>query len=99
MQAVVNAARDPTHPTPPHPPHPTRFVLLSGSVLETPPRPAWSSSQVLSAAAEYDELPVRHNEDKINATMAASTRLPVDARAADDPHTKTNLLLQVWRGG
>lgn len=49
----------------------------------------------MCAAAEYNELPVRHNEDKINATMAASSRLPVDIRTADDPHTKANLLLQV----
>eukprot|EP00195_Chlamydomonas_chlamydogama_P008421 CAMPEP_0202910650 /NCGR_PEP_ID=MMETSP1392-20130828/52608_1 /ASSEMBLY_ACC=CAM_ASM_000868 /TAXON_ID=225041 /ORGANISM="Chlamydomonas chlamydogama, Strain SAG 11-48b" /LENGTH=252 /DNA_ID=CAMNT_0049600813 /DNA_START=52 /DNA_END=807 /DNA_ORIENTATION=+ len=50
--------------------------------------------QVLCSVPEYDELPVRHNEDKINASMARGVRLPVDSRTADDPHTKANLLLQ-----
>lgn len=49
---------------------------------------------VLCAASEYDEMPVRHNEDKLNATLAQEVRLRVDARSVDDPHTKTNLLLQ-----
>ena len=55
------------------------------------------SSQVLGvlcAASEYDEMPVRHNEDKLNAALAHDVRLRVDPRSADDPHTKTNLLLQ-----
>ena len=49
---------------------------------------------VLCAAAEYDELPVRHNEDKLNLALARDVRLPTDPRAADDPHTKANALLQ-----
>ena len=51
--------------------------------------------QVLCSVAEYDELPVRHNEDKVNTAMAGTVRLRVDVRTADDPHTKANLLLQV----
>jgi fumarate hydratase class II len=50
---------------------------------------------VLCAAAEYDELPVRHNEDKLNASLSSNVRFPTDIRTADDPHTKANLLLQV----
>lgn len=50
---------------------------------------------VLCGVAEYDELPVRHNEDKINTTLAGEVRWPTDSRSADDPHTKANLLLQV----
>jgi hypothetical protein len=50
---------------------------------------------VLCGVAEYDELPVRHNEDKINTTLAGDVRWPTDTRSADDPHTKANLLLQV----
>lgn len=50
---------------------------------------------VLCAAAEYDELPVRHNEDKLNAALSAEVRFPIDIHSADDPHTKANLLLQV----
>eukprot|EP01105_Mastigella_eilhardi_P023253 TRINITY_DN5830_c0_g1_i2.p1 TRINITY_DN5830_c0_g1~~TRINITY_DN5830_c0_g1_i2.p1 ORF type:complete len:744 (-),score=171.52 TRINITY_DN5830_c0_g1_i2:169-2400(-) len=49
---------------------------------------------VLTAATEYDGLPVRHNEDGINAQLAAD--LPwVDRRARmEDPHVKASLLLQ-----
>lgn len=50
---------------------------------------------VMCGVAEYDELPVRHNEDKINTTLAGEVRWPTDSRSADDPHTKANLLLQV----
>ena len=59
-----------------------------------------SFSDVLSwmcAAAEFDELPVRHNEELINAEMAQS--LPLSANAMGslpmwDPHIKAFLLLQ-----
>ena len=50
---------------------------------------------MLCAVAEYDELPVRHNEDKVNAALSETVRWPVDSRTVDDPHTKANLLLQV----
>lgn len=50
----------------------------------------------MSLATEYDELPVRHNEDLINAEL--SRNLPLDASALDlpfwDPHVKAFLLLQ-----
>lgn len=49
---------------------------------------------VLSGACEYDELPVRHNEDKLNGLLAKEVRLKVDTRSLDDPHVKANLLLQ-----
>lgn len=51
--------------------------------------------EVLCSAREYDELPVRHNEDKLNTTLCGLVRFPPDTRTADDPHTKANLLLQV----
>ncbi|CAI7815578.1 unnamed protein product, partial [Closterium sp. NIES-53] len=50
---------------------------------------------VLCGAAEFDELPVRHNEEFVNAELAKHVRWKVDHRTYDDPHTKTNLLLQV----
>ena len=54
--------------------------------------------RTLCGVAEYDELPVRHNEDKVNAELArrveAAGGYAVDARLADDPHTKANLLFQ-----
>lgn len=50
---------------------------------------------MLCAAPEYDELPVRHNEDKLNMELARDVRWPPEARTCDDPHTKASLLLQV----
>ncbi|XP_074317082.1 DExH-box ATP-dependent RNA helicase DExH14 [Silene latifolia] len=49
---------------------------------------------VLSAASEYDELPVRHNEENHNAILAKSVPYKVDNDRLDDPHVKTNLLFQ-----
>ncbi|KAG6094817.1 hypothetical protein E4U30_002989 [Claviceps sp. LM220 group G6] len=50
----------------------------------------------MSGATEYDELPVRHNEDIINETL--STNLPYPGHAFGlpmwDPHVKAFLLLQ-----
>jgi antiviral helicase SLH1 len=50
----------------------------------------------LSLATEFDELPVRHNEDLINSEL--SKNLPIDATNLGlpmwDPHVKAFLLLQ-----
>lgn len=50
----------------------------------------------LSLATEFDELPVRHNEDLVNAELAKN--LPYDADGFGlplwDPHVKAFLLLQ-----
>ncbi|KAI1074958.1 Sec63-domain-containing protein [Whalleya microplaca] len=50
----------------------------------------------MSRAIEYDELPVRHNEDLINAEL--SKNLPFEASTFNlpmwDPHVKAFLLLQ-----
>ncbi|OCK86369.1 Sec63-domain-containing protein [Lepidopterella palustris CBS 459.81] len=50
----------------------------------------------ISCATEYDELPVRHNEDLINAEL--SDNLPLKANSFGlpmwDPHVKAFLLLQ-----
>ena len=50
---------------------------------------------LLCGAAEYDEMPVRHNEDKLNAQMLQQVRWPLKNLTPDDPHLKANLLLQV----
>ncbi|EFJ17505.1 hypothetical protein SELMODRAFT_178863 [Selaginella moellendorffii] len=50
--------------------------------------------QLLSSAAEYDELPVRHNEENLNAILAQQARMRVDNKLLDDPHVKANLLFQ-----
>ncbi|KAH9288103.1 hypothetical protein KI387_032220, partial [Taxus chinensis] len=49
---------------------------------------------VLCGAPEYDELPVRHNEEMINEVLSKEVEYEVDKRNLDDPHVKTNLLLQ-----
>lgn len=45
-------------------------------------------------AAEYDEIPVRHNEDKLNTLLSQQVRWEVDPSTVSSPNTKTNLLLQ-----
>jgi len=53
---------------------------------------------VLSGAAEFSELPVRHNEDGLNAELAGEVQVRVDPKTLDDPHTKANLLFQAHFG-
>ncbi|KAK6153447.1 hypothetical protein DH2020_013086 [Rehmannia glutinosa] len=49
---------------------------------------------ILSGASEYDELPVRHNEENHNAELSSKVRYMVDKNLLDDPHVKANLLFQ-----
>ncbi|KAL6011995.1 activating signal cointegrator 1 complex subunit [Asimina triloba] len=49
---------------------------------------------ILSGASEYDELPVRHNEENYNEALSERVRYPVDKHCLDDPHVKANLLFQ-----
>eukprot|EP01047_Picozoa_sp_COSAG01_P036816 COSAG01_NODE_2892_length_6906_cov_7.041134_2_plen_487_part_00 len=51
---------------------------------------------VLSQATEFDEVPVRHNEDKLNAELCEHVRMKdqLELSSMDSPHTKTQLLLQ-----
>ncbi|XP_055949414.1 activating signal cointegrator 1 complex subunit 3-like [Argiope bruennichi] len=49
---------------------------------------------ILCGTTEYEELPVRHNEDAINKDLALRCLLEVDSFTYDSPHTKANLLLQ-----
>ncbi|KAL6580046.1 activating signal cointegrator 1 complex subunit [Orobanche minor] len=49
---------------------------------------------VLSGASEYDELPVRHNEENYNAELSSKVPYMVDQNLLDDPHVKANLLFQ-----
>jgi len=57
--------------------------------------------RVLCECPEYDELPVRHNEDKLNAEFAEHCPLEIDLaiQAYDSPHTKAFLLLQAHMWG
>ncbi|KAL8547142.1 hypothetical protein ACS0TY_006743 [Phlomoides rotata] len=49
---------------------------------------------ILSGASEYDELPVRHNEENHNAELSSKVHYMVDKNLLDDPHVKANLLFQ-----
>lgn len=49
---------------------------------------------ILSGATEYDELPVRHNEEKLNEALSKKVPYLVDDQHLDDPHVKANLLFQ-----
>lgn len=62
-------------------------------------KPTATFEDVLSwmcRATEYDELPVRHNEDLINAELSNNLPLKADALGLPmwDPHVKAFLLLQ-----
>lgn len=56
-----------------------------------------SDEEVLKALCdvhEYFELPVRHNEDLMNADLAKDCPISVDSLNMDSPHVKACLLLQ-----
>ena len=50
--------------------------------------------EILSSAAEYENLPIRHKEDSLLRQLSA--RVPIKQMGAkfNDPHVKTNLLIQ-----
>nr|XP_017008983.2 activating signal cointegrator 1 complex subunit 3 [Drosophila takahashii] len=60
-------------------------------------QPGMSTKEVLLAIAdsyEFDQQPVRHNEDKYNEQMAETSRFRPPSSSWDSPYTKTFLLLQ-----
>merc|ERR1719233_1067363 len=50
--------------------------------------------RALCDTKEYEELPVRHNEDKLNEELAGLVPWPVDDYSMDEPSAKANLLFQ-----
>ena len=50
--------------------------------------------EVLSHAAEFETVPVRHKEDMALKKLAHHCKVAVDAQSFNDPHVKTNILLQ-----
>ncbi|CAD5122095.1 DgyrCDS10545 [Dimorphilus gyrociliatus] len=50
--------------------------------------------EILSNCQEYAELPVRHNEDKLNSDLAQDLPISLASHAMDSSHTKAHLLLQ-----
>lgn len=52
--------------------------------------------KILSEAEEYDEVPVRHNEEHMNDALANICPYPVDRSRIDSPKIKTLLLFQAY---
>lgn len=50
--------------------------------------------EILCNSKEFEEIPVRHNEDNLNEGLSKLVPHPVDPRTYDSPHTKTYLLIQ-----
>lgn len=49
---------------------------------------------VMTEVSEYNELPVRHNEDSLNEDLSKQCPLEVAQSTFNSPHTKAFLLLQ-----
>lgn len=54
--------------------------------------------RALCNAAEYEELPVRHNEDNLNAEMLPLLRFPPPTHLVDKPSCKAEILIQAHLG-
>jgi activating signal cointegrator complex subunit 3 len=54
--------------------------------------------QLLCEAKEFEEIPVRHNEDKLNETLAEHVEVPPFDDDMESPYVKTFLLLQAHFG-
>ena len=50
--------------------------------------------QIISNATEFDEVPVRHNEDNYNEALSKICQFPINNDKYDSPNAKTYLLLQ-----
>jgi len=48
--------------------------------------------EVMSYCTEFEETPVRHNEDNMNEALAKICPYPVDMSKLDSPNLKTFLL-------
>ena len=50
--------------------------------------------EILSSAAEYEGIPIRHKEDSLLRQLATRVPLKLPQARYNDPHVKTNLLIQ-----
>ena len=50
--------------------------------------------EILSSAAEYESIPIRHKEDSLLRQLATRVPLKLPQARYNDPHVKTNLLIQ-----
>lgn len=70
------------------------FFKLEIEMMDDPDCSAENLCYILSLANEFSELPVRHNEELLNADLAAELPWSTDSAEMDSPHTKAFLLLQ-----
>lgn len=50
--------------------------------------------EILTAAAEFEDIPIRHHEDSILRRIAERLPVKIDGAKYNDPHVKSNILLQ-----
>ena len=50
--------------------------------------------EIISSAAEYEHLPIRHKEDSLLKQLSSRVPLKLVGSKFNDPHIKTNLLVQ-----
>ena len=50
--------------------------------------------KTMTEATEFKQIPVRHNEDKLNIELSKEVRYRIDEQCADSPNNKAYLLLQ-----
>ena len=52
--------------------------------------------EIISAASEFDDLPVRPGEEESVERLLRHAKLAITNPVYTDPHTKANALIQVW---
>jgi hypothetical protein len=85
----ATAAQSPTHATP-------RRSALALSLSLT--HQVKGLLEIVSAASEFDSLPLRPGEEGAVQRMISHAPVAVDRPRFSDPHTKVNALLQVRSG-
>ena len=50
--------------------------------------------EILTAASEFDDIPIRHHEDLVLKRIADRLPVKIDNAKYNDPHVKSNILLQ-----
>jgi activating signal cointegrator complex subunit 3 len=63
------------------------------------PKESWELLEVLSSTKEYSQIPVRHEEDKMNVQLNQSVRHKVLEKDCSSANTKAFLLFQAYLSG
>lgn len=77
--------------TTPYTPPPTTEVFSKSLNNKTKLR---GLLEILSTASEYESLPIRHKEDSLLRQLSTKVPLKLPQAKYNDPHVKTNLLIQ-----